>query len=127
MQPIRKLSLTTKQRWIVNELIRGYMVDDVRVDDLDMDQLLIQLAENKACRDYSPSKAAMQFSLRYLILKGFVEKGERELRRHKARRILKATPLAFQICMPKTVPLSHDGDSELEGIIMEGFEEDYLF
>ena len=127
MQPKRKLSLTTKQRWIVNELIRGHVIDEIREDDLDMDQLLDRLADNKAYRDYAPSKAAIQFSLRYLIQKGFVEKGERELRRNKARRILKATPLAFQICMPKSVPVSHDGDSELEGIVMEGFDVDDIF
>lgn len=55
---------------------------------LDLDQLRDKLS-------YSPQKAAMQFSVRYMIAHGLIEKKPREVRRGASRRILAATSVGY--------------------------------
>lgn len=115
-----KLSMTNKQRTLVTALVRGNInhVTGVRESDLDLDQLIEILPTIDP--DYEPSKASIQFSIRYLIKKGLVERAHFESRRGKSRRIIVATPLGVQLCFPRTTPGSDMDD--MDGIVMEGFD-----
>lgn len=85
----KALNLTRKQRQIMLLILAGNVSEDgVTVEWLDIDQLLSRLS-------YETSKESIQFSIRALVKKGLVEKGEPELRRSRVRRILKPTNLAF--------------------------------
>jgi len=116
-----KLNLTTKQRWILTELIKGHTDKIGERHDMDLDQLIDALTDNKAYPGYGPTKAAIQFSIRYLVKKGLAEKGDTEKRRGRARRILRATPLGIQVCLPKSTPGSA---AEQDGVISEGFDDE---
>lgn len=65
--------------------------------DVDLDQLLDTLAVEY---DWVTSKAALQWSLRQLIKMELVERMGREVRRHRARRILKLSPLGSKVMGP---------------------------
>jgi len=122
-----KLKLSTKQRWVINELIRGHMINEVRVCDLDLDQLLTRLAENKSYTNYAPTKHALQFTIKCLIAKGMIAKDGFRLRAGKSRRVLVATPLGFHLCKPGSVPTSKDitddSNEPIDDIVVEGFDE----
>jgi hypothetical protein len=122
-----KYRLTKRQRWIVKELIRGHVINEKRMSDLDLDQLGSRLAENTAYENYAPSKQALQFSIRYLIRKGMVVKLDTESRRGRARRVLIASADGFMSCIPKTVPQAELDELDENEIIMEGFDENEEF
>lgn len=65
--------------------------------DLDLDQLLDVLAVEY---DWVTTKAALQWSLRQLIKLELVERMGREVRRKRARRILKLSPLGIKVMGP---------------------------
>lgn len=65
--------------------------------DVDLDQLLDTLAVEY---DWVTSKAALQWSLRQLINLEVVERMGREVRRNRARRILRLTPLGLKVMGP---------------------------
>lgn len=111
------LSLTKKQRWILLELIKGECSEGQRLGDLDLDQLIEALSNNTGYPNYSPTKQALQYSLRYLIKKGLVEKGELTPRRGKQRRILMATSTAHFMCQ------SMSSGAAVSEIVSEGFED----
>lgn len=71
------MELTKNQIMIMTTL-------DVDGDPLDMDQLLENLP-------YKTSKESLQFSLRALIGKGLIRKGEKQVRRGRCRRIIELT------------------------------------
>jgi DNA-binding MarR family transcriptional regulator len=77
--------LTTKQAEILKMIARCNSDGTF----LDLDQLLDRLS-------YKPTKAALQFSLRFLIERGFIEKKPTELRRGAQRRVLAATPDGYE-------------------------------
>lgn len=65
--------------------------------DVDLDQLLDRLAMEY---DWVTTKAALQWSLRQLISLELVERMEKEIRRKRARRILKLSPLGSKVMGP---------------------------
>lgn len=65
--------------------------------EVDLDQLLEVLAVEY---DWVTSKAALQWSLRQLIKMELVERLGREVRRHRARRLLKLTELGVKVMGP---------------------------
>lgn len=65
--------------------------------DVDLDQLLDVLAVEY---DWVTSKAALQWSLRQLIKLELVERMGKEVRRNRARRILKLSPLGMKVMGP---------------------------
>ncbi|WPH68470.1 hypothetical protein [Stenotrophomonas phage BUCTxx99] len=65
--------------------------------DVDLDQLLDRLAEEF---DWVTTKAALQWSLRQLISMELVERMEKEVRRKRARRILKLSGLGLKVMGP---------------------------
>lgn len=65
--------------------------------EVDLDQLLDRLAEEF---DWVTTKAALQWSLRQLISMELVERQEKEIRRKRARRILKLSELGRKVMGP---------------------------
>lgn len=65
--------------------------------EVDLDQLLDRLAEEF---DWVTTKAALQWSLRQLISMELVERQEKEIRRKRARRILKLSDLGRKVMGP---------------------------
>lgn len=65
--------------------------------DLDLDQLLDTLAVEY---DWVTSKAALQWSLRQLIKLELVERMGKDIRRHRARRILRLSELGEKVMGP---------------------------
>lgn len=72
--------LTAKQAEILKLVIKGNPDGSF----LDLDQLLDRLS-------YKPSKQALQFSLRFMVERGLIEKKPTELRRGAKRRVLAGT------------------------------------
>ena len=66
--------------------------------DVDLDQLLDTLAVEY---DWVTSKAALQWSIRQLMKLELVERMDREIRRHRARRLLRLTPLGLKVMGPR--------------------------
>lgn len=62
--------------------------------DVDLDQLLDKLAMEY---DWVTTKAALQWSLRQLINLELVERMDKEIRRKRARRILRLSPLGIKV------------------------------
>lgn len=62
--------------------------------NLDLDQLLDQLADN---HNWETTKASLQFSIRTLINEGVVKKEAREKRRGRLRAVLSITPLGLSV------------------------------
>jgi len=73
-----EILLTGKQTLIINVLIAGNGYENGKFSPCDLDQLIERL-------DYHPSKQAIHFSLRKLIKKGMIFKGERVKRRERWR------------------------------------------
>lgn len=73
-------SLSQKQAEILTLVIKGNPDGTF----LDLDQLLDRLS-------YKPTKQALQFSIRYLIDRGLVEKKPTEFRRNAQRRLIAGT------------------------------------
>jgi hypothetical protein len=74
--------LTAKQTEIVTVVVTGNGERDTPAwEPCDVDQICERLS-------YRPSKEALVFSLRFLIKRGFIEKGDRELRRGARRRVI---------------------------------------
>jgi len=73
-------SLTPKQMEILKTVVRANP-DGTFVD---LDQLCERLS-------YKPTKEALQFSIRFLIGRGLIDKKDREVRRGAKRRVLAAT------------------------------------
>ena len=98
--------LTTKQRDIMAAIMAGNRgPDGHRESWLDIDQLLERVP-------YRTTKASMQFSIRALIDKGMLTKGEIEQRRGRKRRVLVPTNLAFDTfssAPPPKITESDDG------------------
>lgn len=65
--------------------------------DVDLDQLLEYLAQDY---DWITTKASLQWSLRQLINMEVVERMGTEVRRQRARRILKLSPLGIKVMGP---------------------------
>lgn len=85
------MNITSKQFGILQVILKG---DGCRSDGtfipVDLDQLLKRLT-------YSTTKESMQFSIRTLIKKGLIYKGEQELRRGRQRVTYFPTNLARDI------------------------------
>lgn len=91
------MRLTQKQKAIL-ALIFVKNEDGTPVD---FDQLIERLP-------YCPTKDSMHFSIRALVNKGLVEKGDLEFRRGRSRRLMLITPLGehwARLMCPKPVPL----------------------
>lgn len=102
--------VTRKQRQIMEPILKGNVnPDGITVEWLDMDQLLERIP-------YETSKQSLQFSIRFLIKKGFVEKGETEVRRGRKRRILKPTNYAFDrlTTIKPPTPKVYEGENCVE-------------
>lgn len=101
------MKLSKKQKAILALIVHGNPDGP-----LDLDQLIDRLT-------YMPTKDSMHFSIRALVEKGLVEKGELENRRGRARRTLIATPLgqhwAALVCEKPVgaVVLSEEAKKEL--------------
>lgn len=102
------MNLTSKQKAILALIVKGNPDGPI-----DLDQLIERIP-------YVTSKQSMQFSVRALTSKGLIEKGPTEVRRERARRTFRVTPLgqhwANLVC-PRPVPMSIDevmDDSEIE-------------
>ena len=65
--------------------------------DVDLDQLLDVLAVEY---DWVTTKAALQWSLRQLIKLELVDRMDKEIRRKRARRILRLSPLGEKVMGP---------------------------
>lgn len=73
------MQLTEKQHKILGEIAKGNGRDaDGNLIPIDLDQLLQRL-------DYAPSKDSMHFSIRALVRRGLVVKGELQERRGRLR------------------------------------------
>jgi hypothetical protein len=106
------LHLTGKQLEIMKVVLAGNGTDgDANLIPVDLDELLERLG-------YQTTKASIQFSLRALIARGLMEKGEPENRRGRQRAIIKPTekgaeayrwstrpPEPARIPMPKHIDL----------------------
>ena len=114
-------SLSTKQSEILSVLIRGngFTPTGVLVA-CDLDQLLMRLS-------YSPTKQSMQFSIRALIRRGLVFRGEHENRRNRKRVLLVPTDLARKVISdrilsvittkePEVIPEIEDLSQILDGL-----------
>lgn len=77
--------LTQKQAEILKLVTRGNPDGTF----LDLDQLLEKLT-------YKPEKAAVQFSLRFMIRRGLIAKHPLEFRRGAKRRVLGPTPEGYE-------------------------------
>jgi len=80
------MTMTTKQRQIMNTVVR--LNEDGSF--LDLDQILDRLT-------YRTSKQSLQFSIRFLIKKGFLIKQGRERRRGRSRVILSPTKFGYML------------------------------
>lgn len=82
-----------------NQLKILKVLEDMNPDgtEVDLDQLLDRLAEEF---DWVTTKAALQWSLRQLISMELVERQEKEVRRKRARRILKLSELGRKVMGP---------------------------
>ena len=86
----KAVSLSNKQRQILNVLIKG----NPDGSWVDMDQLLGRLP-------YRTTKPSLQHSIRILIKKGLMERKETEHRREAYRRLLAPTMLAYELMRDK--------------------------
>lgn len=94
------MNLTTKQKEILT-LIVNRNSDGTPID---LDELLTRLP-------YHTTKQSMQFSVRALVGKGYIEKCPTEIRRGRMRRLFQATPLglhAYATLCPKPTPVNVD-------------------
>jgi hypothetical protein len=82
--------LTTKQRLVLDVIVKGNRTPDGRFESVDLDQLLERIP-------YKTSKESMQFSIRSLIGRGMVEKGPQEKRRGRTRATLLPTKTAREL------------------------------
>ena len=97
--------LTAKQRQILTVLIDANRDDGGNFESwCDIDQLLDRLP-------YDTSKQSMQFSIRALINKKLVVKGDTELARGRKRRQLIPTNLAVSLIKP-AFKVTPDGDND---------------
>jgi hypothetical protein len=76
---------------------------------LDFDQLLDLLS-------WMPTKAASQFTIRALVKKGLMLKGELELRRGRRRVLYSMTPDGKLALDPRPVPAAEEGESPGPGL-----------
>ncbi len=83
------MRLTTKQRQILNILIRAN--SDGTFCDLD------QLLERISDEFYETTKASMQFSIRALIQHGLIRKDSPALRRGRRRVVLVPTAACYEL------------------------------
>jgi hypothetical protein len=79
-------TLTEKQKQITNLVITG-----------NPDGSFCDLDEIRERLSYTPSKEALQFSIRYLVRKGVIEKRPLESRRGQKRRVIAPSPLAYRL------------------------------
>lgn len=89
VRSLRALNLTKKQRLIMGVILEGNRAKDPSdFSWVDLDQLLERLP-------YKTTKESLQFSIRALVNRGLVEKGDTELRRGRKRRTLRPTSMAL--------------------------------
>lgn len=79
------MRLTTKQRQLLDAIIKG----NPDGTWLDLDQLLEKLP-------YEPTKMSLQFSIRSLMNRGFLERKALEFRRGATRRTIAPTAAAYE-------------------------------
>lgn len=115
------MRVTKKQRQVLNLVIKGVTNDQgVRVDWLDLTQLAEALP-------YQPTRAALKFTVRYLIEKGLLERSDGHfLRRGKWVKLLMPTDKAYALTQTERTGkrIIHRVDEEND-VIFEG--EDWSF
>ena len=85
------MKLTRKQREILKIVLEGNVSEkNGRFCDADIDEILERLP-------YKTTKQSLQFSLRSLVAKKMVEKGECECRRGRSRRTFSPTEMTKKI------------------------------
>lgn len=110
-----KLDATNKQLEILRIINVGNGLDgDGRLIPVDLDELLERLS-------YKPSKESLQFSIRALIARKMIEKGERQTRRGRLRAIILPTALGKAVIEDKSsgveLPAGAEGAlSDLAGV-----------
>lgn len=94
---------TAKQVDVLENILKGAENGDF----IDTDQLLDRLS-------YETSKKSLQFTIRFLVNRGLVEKKNREIRRGRLRAVYALTPDALR---------SFDTGTGSFDVVMEGFED----
>lgn len=94
---------TAKQVDILECILKGADNGDF----IDTDQLLEKVS-------YNVSKGSLQFSIRFLVKRGLVEKKPREIRRGRKRAVYALTPDALR---------SFDTSTGSFDVVMEGFDD----
>lgn len=94
---------TAKQVDVLENILKG----DGSGGFIDTDQLLERLS-------YETTKKSLQFSIRFLVNRGLVEKKGREIRRGRLRAVYTLTPDALR---------SFDTSTGSFDIVMEGFDD----
>ncbi|MEO9497597.1 MAG: hypothetical protein ABJG42_24200 [Vibrio splendidus] len=85
------MHLTIKQREIIKVIMEGNLdPDNQRFCDVDLNQILERI-------NYKTTKHSLQFSIRSLIKKGVIVKGDRECRRGKSRQTFKMTEMGEKL------------------------------
>lgn len=97
------LRFTAKQVDVMQCILKGADNGDF----IDTDQLLERLS-------YETSKKSLQFTIRFLVNRGLVEKKPREIRRGRLRAVYALTPEALR---------SFDTSTGEFDVVMEGFED----
>lgn len=104
--------LSAKQTEILNVVIRGNGYDSTgKLIACDLDQLITRLS-------YTPSKESMQFSVRAMMKRGLIYRGEHENRRGRRRVLIVPTDLGQKILSYKmlTVIVAPEAIPGAEGI-----------
>ena len=102
------MRLTPKQVELLN-IIQKANPDGTLID---MDELLERAS-------YKPTKESMHFSIRALIVRGLIEKGDREKRRHAVRATFRILPLGQHMIIhvaPSVYVSSVEEDADLAAL-----------
>lgn len=104
------VNLTGKQIALLKIIIEGNRDKDGNFSPVDLDQIIERVF-------YHPTKFSLQFSIRKLIKKGMIYKGDLEQRRDRKRVVILPTKEAIDIFTSKMKEESYIGsDLELEEI-----------
>lgn len=103
------LRMTKKQREIMETVCEGNKNETGATESwCDVDQVIERIS-------WTPTKPAFACSIRYLIKKGLLKRGRREIRRTKRRAVLVPTELGYTVTRPVMKPLKFMEDEN--GII----------
>lgn len=106
---IDKKNLTGKQIALLKVIVEGNRDEKGNFSPCDLDQIMERVY-------YKPIKPSLQFSIRFLIKKGMICKGEKELRRGSYRRTIYPTQEAIDLLTPSLKKDNYVSDFELEEI-----------